>query len=197
MSSQPPIPRRPLPPGAKTQVQHGGRSFAEVSDYRELPTLIADPSVFHGVNSAEHTPVTELKTPAPEPRRPKLSVPYLVIAGVLLAGIGLIAYRSVSRAARLENTAAARVASVPPALPQSGDTALPGATESAAAPAADGRPAGDPGFATATPALAARSFALGEYERALEQYRYLAHQNPDAEVYTVMVKVLTEKTKEH
>jgi hypothetical protein len=206
MSSQPPIARRPLPPGAKTQIQHGGRSFGEVSDYREMPTLIADPAVFHGIPD-ERTPVTELKTPAPEKRSSKLSAPYMVIAGVLLIGIGLVGYRSMTRGARLENTgvAAARVeAPVKAALPgqpqveslRSGSTG-PKAAEPAVAPTSNhAPPSDDPGYIAATPALAARSFALGEYDTALEQYRYLAHQNPDAEVYAVMVKVLTAKTKE-
>jgi hypothetical protein len=201
MSSQPPIPRRPLPSNAKTQIGHGGRSFAEVSDYREMPTLIADPAVFHGIPE-EGTPVTQLKTPAPQRRRPKLSAPYLVIAGVLLMGIGLVAYRTVTRAARLENTVAASRVSVPqPPRPQVESLANGKALEGTAAAApvangADAAPSNDAGYATATPALAARSFALGEYERALEQYRYLAHQNPDAEVYAVMVKVLVARTQE-
>jgi hypothetical protein len=204
MSSQPPIPRRPLPAGAKTQIGHAGRSFAEVSDYREMPTLIADPAVFHGIEE-EGTPVTQLKTPAPQRKKPRLSAPYLVIAGVLLVGIGLVAYRSVSRAARIENTAAQRVSAVPAAPPPaeprvetlaSGKVLAGTAAAAPVDPAQQPDPAADPEYASATPALAARSFALGEYERALEQYRYLAHQNPDAEVYAVMVKVLTAKNKE-
>jgi hypothetical protein len=213
---RPPIQRRPLPPSAATRTGFPGpgpaqgqagtgshRPFSEVSDYREMPTLIADPSVFHGI-SEERTPVTELKTPI-QPRRQKLSMPYLVIAGVLLLGTGLVAYRNVTRAARLDTTQAReRVVvgkSATGASSKSAAEALDAAKKvestAAAQPATPPAPdAAEPGFESATPALAARSFALGEYERALEQYRFLAHQNPDAEVYAVMVKVLTARTKE-
>jgi hypothetical protein len=201
MSSRPPVPRRPLPASAQQAAQQAaatshGRSFAEVSDYREMPTLIADPAVFHGMPD-ERTPVTELKTPV-MPRKPRLSVPYMVIAAVLVMGIGLVAYRGMSRAGSINNApVASRVATGEAAAAAPGAEAGKVSADAKTAPAANApAPSDEPGFIQATPAAAARSFALGEYDRALEMYRFLAHQNPDAEVYAVMVKVLTSKTKE-
>ena len=200
MSSRPPVPRRPLPASAQQAAQQAtshGRSFAELSDYREMPTLIADPAVFHGIPD-ERTPVTELKTPV-TPRKQRLSVPYMVIAAVLVLGIGLVAYRGMSRAGRINNApVASRVVRGEAAAAAPGAEAGKVSADAKTAPAANDGPApsDETGFIQATPAAAARAFALGEYDQALEMYRFLAHQNPDAEVYAVMVKVLTTKTKE-
>lgn len=47
----------------------------------------------------------------------------------------------------------------------------------------------------AVPMQAARSFALGEFERALRQYRYLAEAHPEQTAYPLMVKVLAARAR--
>lgn len=171
-----------------TQQASGGHRLSERPEYVEAATQVHDPALFHGYTPQEEpTPVTELKTPTTPMKRPRKVEPvYIAIGAVLLVGLGLFAYRSVGRAAlHAKNDVAAKAAA-------------PGASAHAAQVDTNALDSSDeePNVLEATPAEAAHSFSLGEYPRALAQYRYLAQQNPDAEVYAVMVKVLSARTSE-
>jgi len=69
--------------------------------------------------------------------------------------------------------------------------ARPGGTPAATAPEAPAAPE-----LSATPAEAAHSFSLGEHERALEQYRWLARTQPEQRAYALMVQVLSARQRE-
>jgi hypothetical protein len=152
----------------------------------EPATLIANPRVLYGLeDDADLTPVVEASTASTQSKGQALGLRMALIA-VLLMAVGLFAYRSLSRlsftrvAAEAGESAAKRVAAESkvsaheePEVEEEPELTMP-----------------------ATPERAARSFARGEYDEALAQYRFLAQEKPDREVYRVMVKVLSTRRRE-
>jgi hypothetical protein len=102
----------------------------------------------------------------------------------VVAALMALGARGVLRAQREH---APRVQVAKPAAPARPVAAAP-------APATEAVP-DEPAPIEAEPAQAARSFALGEYERALRQYRYLAEAHPEQTAYPVMIKVLLARAR--
>jgi hypothetical protein len=156
------------------------------SEPPEQPTLIADPRVFHGVDAQEErTPVVTSEVRSKVIEKPRaLNKERIAMIALALVALGVFGYRFAGKAyfARVAAADGAEVGQLDP-------------KETAGTTLAEEKPEPDV-FTPATPAEAARSFALGEYERALEQYRYLARENPKQDVYTVMVKVLSARKRE-
>ena len=152
----------------------------------EPATVIANPRVLYGLeDDADLTPVVEANTAATPGKGQALGMRMALIA-VLLVAVGVFSYRALSRfsfarvAAHAGQTTSKRVAAESKVQPPEQPVAEERELETAA-----------------TPEQAARSFARGEYEEALAQYRFLAREKPDAEVYRVMVKVLSARRREH
>ena len=155
----------------------------------EPATVIANPRVLYGLDDeADLTPVVEANTASSASAKAQNLGMRMALISLLLVAVGLFAYRGLS--ARLKF---ARVAA------EAGQTASRRSeAERAAAVVAQPKVEEEKELVLpSTPEKAARAFARGEYEDALAQYRYLAQQKPDAEVYRVMVKVLSTRRREH
>jgi hypothetical protein len=163
------------------------RRFADAALAGDEPvTVIADPRVLYGLHDEELTPVLEA---AEEPKaKSQVTGMRIALCAVLLVAVGLFAYRGLSRASFPQASAAQAAGKRSKASE---------AQAQAAAESAQAEPEEPELVLEATPDEAARSFALGEYEQALAQYRYLTQQKPDAQVYQVMVKVLSTRRGEH
>ncbi len=114
------------------------------------------------------------------PRMPALGL----ALGLVLVALGFFGARAISRASRGRAPATHAAAPKVEARAQGPVEAAVGAHESAP-------------VREATPAEAARSFALGEHERALAQYRHLAQAHPEVRAYAAIVRVLLSAQREH
>ena len=156
----------------------------------EPATVIANPRVLYGLDDeAELTPVVEANTASSASAKAQNLGMRMVLVSLLLVAVGLFAYRGLSARLKFSRVAA-----------EASQAASKRSLEQKAA--AQARPAPQIEeekelVLPSTPEKAARAFARGEYEEALAQYRYLAQEKPDAEVYRVMVKVLSTRRREH